>query len=168
MRNKTKKQNRKILNDNHSQIIVLTGVMMVMAVIFISSLAPDIANLSVSISNEKANSMLQDFIFIKKTFPHGLNYKLNEEIELDIDNNILFFRGDINNIDTAFTETRNEFHNIMLSKNVYFEAGLNGWWVAHPGSSDGVYHVDATLTLRDSSESHSEDVLFSIVCKPTT
>ena len=160
------KRGRTLLYDNNSQIIVITGVLMVLSVIFISSLSPDIANIGIAISNEKATTNLQNFISIKKTFPYSLTYNLAENITLNKGNNKLIYYGNIDNMTAAFNKTRNEYRNLEMENDVIFDAKLNDYWVAHPGSSDCIYYLDATLELRDNNEYHVEDVVFSIVCYP--
>jgi hypothetical protein len=150
--------------NNNSQMIVLTGVLIVISVVLVSSVAPDVANITISITSEKASTRLQEFISIKETFPYSLTYNLAENITLE--NNRSIYYGNISNITIVFNQTREEYRQLELKHDVIFDAKLHDYWVAHPGSTDCVYYLNATISLRDRNEYHMENVIFSIVCKP--
>ncbi len=149
-------------------MIVLMGIVVVLSVFAISSLAADVADINIVISSERASSLLPEFNFVKETFALALNYNLAENITLQ-DNETLFY-GNIRNIKDAFNQTRDEYYILELQHDKLFDAELNDppYWVAHPGSTDNIYHVSCTISLEDHDACYTEDVLYSIVCKPQT
>ena len=155
---------RKLRNENNGQIIVLMGALMVIFIIFLSTIAPHLANIGIAVTGGKASSLIQDFKYIKETFPYALNYNLAENITKKNDD--LIIKGNMNNITRAFNQTRGQFYNLSLQNGILFEIILNDYWVAHPGSPDCLYYLNVTLSLFDRDEYLSENTIYSIICKP--
>jgi len=159
-----KKHSKKLSNDNRSQVIVLAGVVMFISIIFISSYAPDIANISVSVSSEKAASTIQDFMEIKKVIPYALTFNLAENIS--IENNNFVYYGNISNLTQKIDSLKDTIRTFKLKQNIEFDMILNDYWIAHPGNVENVYYVNFIMTLKDPNEYQTEDVIISIVCNP--
>lgn len=155
---------RNLYQNKNSQIIILMGVVLVISVFAISTLAADIANLDIVISSERATSLLSEFICIKDTFNLSINYNLADNIT--IQNNKMVFYGNISNITKAFNQTLEEYYLLELQHDILFDAEINDYWVAHPGGTDGIYHINVTLSLENRNTRYTEDVLYSIMCKP--
>ena len=85
-KNPSKKNNsntcRNLYQNKNSQMIILMGIILVISVFTISSLAADIANLDIVISGERAISLLPEFICIKDAFCLSLNYNLADNITI--------------------------------------------------------------------------------------
>ena len=164
---KNKEQNfriKKFQKNDKSQVIVLAGVIMFISIIFISSLAPEIANIEVGISSEKSSSSLNDFFSIKKTIPYAVTFDLAENIT--VENNRFVYYGNISNLSFEFEKINNEIRKMQFKRNLEFNSNLNSFSVANPGSRKYNYNLNVTLTLRDKNEKYAEDVLYSIICKP--
>lgn len=169
MSKKFKKMSRKIFkkrfyDDKNSQVIVLAGVVMFISIIFISSLAPELANISRGISSEKSGSALQEFLSVKKMIPYALTFNLAENIT--IENNDFMYYGNISNLTQEFNILKNNLRTMEFKHNVDFDLTLNDYWIAHPGSIENIYYLNLTMSLRDNNERHSEDVCISFVCNP--
>lgn len=155
---------RNLHQNKSSQMILLMGVVLVISVFAISSIAADLANLDIVVSSEKAISLLPEFICIKDTFCLSLNYNLAEDITIQGDK--MVFYGNISNLTSKFEQTVNEYYLLELQHDILFNAELNDYWVAHVGSTDGVYHLNVTLSLENRNTRYTENVLYSIMCKP--
>jgi hypothetical protein len=169
---KTKKQknifsraSRVLYKNQNSQIMVLTGIILVVIVIFVSTLAPDVVNISVDISNVKARSEIESFLLIKRNLPYIITFDLAENITIEKDSFI--FYGNISNLSCIFNNIINETREIKFKQGINFDGKLNNYWVAHPGSKDGVYYLDVTVSIGKKDEYHEEDMIISIVCSPT-
>ena len=152
---------RKIKKNNDSQLIALMGVMLVISVFTISSIAADLANLDIQLTGEKSISLLNEYILIKDSFGKCINYNLS-----DYDNVKERFCGNISNLPLAFKNTTDEFYNMSLQHDILFDAELNDYYVAHPGSNDGIYILDVTLSLENKNTRFVENVKYSIICLP--
>jgi hypothetical protein len=153
---------RKIKNNNDSQLIALMGVMLVISVFAISSIAADLANLDIQLTGEKSISLLDEYLIIKDSFGKSLNYNLSEKIE-EIDNEEKLY-GNMENLTDCFQNTLDEFYEMELQHDILFDAVLNDYYVAHPGSSDGVYILNVTLNLENKNTRYIENVKYSIMC----
>ena len=156
---------RKIQKNNDSQLIALMGVMLVISVFAISSIAADLANLDIQLTGEKSTSLLNEYILIKDSFGKCLNYNLSDEID-EVNFKEKFY-GKLINIPSAFQNTTEEFYEMELQHDILFDAELNDYYVAHPGSSDGIYILDVTLTLENKNTRFVENVKYSIICLPS-
>ena len=163
-RNKNTSTYRTLNQNKNSQMITLMGILLVVTVFTMASLAADITNLDIVISSERAISLLPEFICIKDSFCHSLNYNLADNIT--IQNNEMLFYGNISNITEVFSYTTNEYYLLELQHDILFDAQLNDCWVVHSGSTDGVYYLNVTLSLENRNTRYTEDVLYSIMCKP--
>jgi len=163
---KTRKNNKltNLYKDRHSQMIVIMGIILAISVFAISSLSADISNLDIIITTERSSVLNSEFTGIKETFATSLNYNLAEKIT--IENGEMNFYGNISNITKAFNQTIDEFVNLELKYDMILEANLNKYWYAKPGSTDYVYHVNVTISLENQDTRISEDVIYSIVCRP--
>lgn len=158
--------NRKIQSEKKSQMIVLMGVVLSISVFVISSLSADIANLDTVVPSERFISLIPEFTNAKEAFGKALNYNLVNNIVSQ--NNQMILMGNITDISKAFSQTKEEFRDLEMQHDILFDAKLNGYWCAHPLSSDYVYHVNISLSIEDRNTHLAEDVLYSIVCKPYT
>ena len=154
---------RKIYGEKKSQMIVLMGITLSIAVFVISSLAADIANLDIVVPSERFISLSPEFTNVKESFGKALNYNLVDNITLK--SNQMIFMGKITDIYKAFNQTKDEFCDLELQHDILFDAKLNGYWYAHPSSSDNIYQVNVSLSLDDRNTRIAENVLYSIVCK---
>lgn len=155
---------RKIKNNDDSQLIALMGVMLVISVFAISSIAADLANLDIQLTGEKSVSLLDEYIIVKDSFGKSLNYNLSEKIE-NIGNEEKFY-GNMENLTDCFQNTLDEFYEMEIQHDILFDAVLNDYYVAHPGSSDGIYTLDVTLSLENKNTRFVENVKYSIMCLP--
>ena len=156
---------KNLKNNDKSQIIALMGILLVISVFAISSIATDLANIDIDLSSETSISLLKEYNFVKDAFPRSLTYNLADDVD-EINDKVLFY-GDISNLDTVvFDETVDEFYQMELEHDIFFNAELNKYYIAHPGSSDGVYHLEVTLTLKNRNTEFVEDVIYSIMCIP--
>jgi hypothetical protein len=156
--------NRQIHYDGKSQMIVLMGIILSISVFVISSLSADIANLDAVVPSERFISLIPEFTNIKESFGRALNYNLVDNVFLE--SNQIVLMGNITDIYRAFSQTKDEFRDLEMQHDILFDATLNGYWCAHPLSSDYVYHVNVSLSIDDRNTHLSQDVLYSIVCKP--
>jgi len=155
---------RGLHHNENSQIMVLMGIVLVTSVFVLSSLAANLANLDIMIASERATSLLPEFTHIKETFGLALNYNLADNISMK--NNEMIFHGNSGNITAAFNKTRNEYHILALQHDILFNADLHNYWVAHPGGMDCIYYVNVTLHLENRDTRYTENVLYSIICRP--
>ena len=155
---------KRSLRKENSQMIVLMGIVLAISVFAVSSLAVDISNLDIVLLTEQSTSLLTEFTSIKETFAFSLNYNLVDDIQYQLDG--LIFQGDINNLSKAFDKTKDEYYSLELQHDILFDAKLNGYRVAHPGSTDGLYHIDVTLYLENRNTCYTEDVTYAIKCMP--
>jgi len=150
-------------------MIVLMGVVLAISIFVISSLASDIINLDIVVSNERASSLVTEFSYIKKTFGVSLNYNLSEDIEKA--DNRLIFQGDIHkSITDAFSQTRDEFYVLELQYGNIFNATLNSYWPQYlqNETEKDSWYVHVTISLEDGNTYITEDVLYSIILNPET
>ncbi len=73
---KSNKKIRQLQKNNNSQLIALMGVILVISVFTISSIAADLSNLDIQLSGERAVSLLPEYILVKDAFIKSLNYNL--------------------------------------------------------------------------------------------
>jgi len=155
---------RKLSRKDSGQMIILMGVILALSIFVISSLAADIINLDIAISNERVASTVSEFNYIKETFGIALNYNLITNISKS--GNTLIFRGNISNITKAFNQTRDQFFTLELKYGNIFDAELNKYWYSHLADESHVYHADVSLSLDDGKTYLAEDITYSIVCQP--
>ena len=155
---------RGLHHNENSQIMVLMGIVLVTSVFVLSSLAANLANLDIMIASERATSLLPEFTHIKETFALAMNYNLADNIT--IENNEMIFYGNISGMTAAFNQTRDEYHVLALQHDILFNAYLHNYWVAHPGGMDCIYYVNVTLHLENRDTRYTENVLYSIICRP--
>lgn len=158
--NKTKSSRK-----NSSQMIILMGIILAIAIFVVSGISADIINLDVVISNERAALLSPEFDYIKDNFGTSLNYNLIDNVEVEVNINNLTFKGNINNITSAFIKTRNEFTALELRYGNFFDADLNKCWYSHRDDEKHVYYVSINLVLEDEKTRIDEDVLYAIVCE---
>ncbi len=149
---------------NASQMIILMGILLALSIFVISSLAVDIINLDVAISNERATSTVSEFNYVKEAFGTAFNYNLLT----DISNNgeVLTFKGDINVIFDAFAQTRDQLRLLELTYGNLLDATLNSYWYSHLENESHVYYADVSLTFDDGKTTISENVTYSLICQP--
>ncbi|MBN2066275.1 MAG: hypothetical protein JW771_05655 [Candidatus Thermoplasmatota archaeon] len=150
--------------ENASQMIILMGILLALSIFVISSLAADIINLDIAISNERATSTVSEFNYVKESFGTALNYNLLT----DISNNeeVLTFTGTINAISDAFTQTKDQFRLVELTYGNLLDATLNSYWYSHLENENYVYYADVSLTFNDGKTTISENITYSIICQP--
>lgn len=150
-------------------MIILMGIILALAIFVISSLAADIINLNILISNERASSIVSEFNYIKEAFGTSLNYNLVNNITKQSQNgeSNLIFCGDINNITKAFNQTRDKFYVLELSYSNVFDVNLNKFWYSHVSDGNYIYYADVSLSLHDGKTYMAENVVYSILCKPS-
>jgi hypothetical protein len=150
-------------------MIILMGVILALAIFVISSLAADIINLNVLISNERASSIVSEFNYIKEAFGTSLNYNLINDITKQSQNgeSNLIFQGDINNITKAFNQTRDIFYILELNYSNILDANLNKYWYSHTSDENYIFYADVSLSLYDGKTYMAENVKYSILCKPS-
>ncbi len=164
-RKKTKNRyNRLLLNDKNSQVIVIAGVVMFISIIFISSLAPEVANISIDIASEKSSSIAQEFLSLKKIIPYLITFNLAENITLE--NNNFKYYGNMSNLTSELNLLKNDIRTIEFKQNADFDIKLNDYFIANPGNIENVYHLNLTISLRNMDEKYNENVFVSIVCNP--
>ena len=83
------------------------------------------------------------------------------------------FNGSIDDLETKFEETRDDFFQIELQKGYFFDADLVSCWYAYEESrqdtgyhgnwTDIIYHVTIELNLDDGESCLSETIVYSIV-----
>ena len=149
---------------NSGQMIILMGVMLSLSIFVLSSLAADIINLDAVISNEHATSIVSEFAYIKETFGKSMNYNLINNVAEE--GSKLTFEGNPNSIVENFNNTRDEFYFIELHYGNNFDAKLNKYWYSHIFNENYVYYADVTLSLDDGQAQVTDNILYSIVCKP--
>ena len=164
---KTNKKNRNLCAEKNGQMIIIMGVVLALAIFVISSLAADIINLNVLISNERASSIVSEFNYIKEAFGTSLNYNLINNItnQSEGEKNLTFL-GEINNITKAFNQTRDMFYILELSYTNVFDADLNKYWYSHKNDENYIYYASVSLSLYNGKTYMAEDVVYSILCKP--
>lgn len=174
---------KKIKIKNEGQMIALMGIVLAISVFMISSLAAEIANVDFIVITRDAGSLAGEFSDIKETFGVALNYNLVDifiykytggpsggDIQARI--NESFFDGDINKIETAFNQTKDEYFNLYFRRGIFFDAVLNEpWYYSHEeeityGNNTVFYSVDITLYLDDGDSRMAEDVTYLIACTP--
>lgn len=145
-------------------MIILMGILLALSIFVISSLAVDIINLDVAISNERATSTVSEFNYVKEAFGTAFNYNLLT----DISNNgeVLTFKGDINVIFDAFAQTRDQLRLLELTYGNLLDATLNSYWYSHLENESHVYYADVSLTFDDGKTTISENVTYSLICQP--
>jgi hypothetical protein len=154
----------KIYNNKNSQMILLMGVVLAISVFSISALTTEIANIDIVVTTERSRSLQDEFTTIKETFPFSLNYNLAENITME--NNEIIFYGNISNITAAFNQTKNEYYILELQHDNIFNAELVTYWYAHPGGINYIYYVSVILTLENENSIITENVDYSIECRP--
>ena len=164
--NTSKKRFKKdLIHDSNSQLIVLMGVMFVISVVVIASLAVEISDINVYISSERAVSPLAEFSNIKEAFGRSLNYNI---VDVNITNwtyRSLYY-GDPDDIPNAFDETKEDFFMLALKHGMFFDVELNDYWYSHPGNNGDIYYVSVTLVLDNGEEFITEDEVYTIVIRP--
>ena len=176
--------------DSSAQIITLMGVSLAIAVLVIATFASEITDLDIVVSNERASSLLPEFTYIKESFGKALNYALTNVstitfesgsgwpwqasyfVNFSTDNisfdqtSRLIYAGKPSNITQVFEEIRNLFFYYELHHNRYFEATLNRFWYAHRTDVIDLYYASVTLSLDNGNSYLTEDVQYSIYCRP--
>jgi hypothetical protein len=155
---------KKLGEKSSGQMIMLMGIILALTIFVISSLAADIINLDLVISNERSGSIIAEFNNVKETFGIALNYNLITNISNS--DGTLIFQGNSSNITKIFNETRDQFFELELQYGNIFDAHLNNYWHSYLADEENVYYVDVSLTLDDGTTQISENVLYSIVCAP--
>ena len=153
---------------NNGQMIALMGIILSVAVILISSLSAEIANLDIIVANEQSSSLIPRYNYFKETFPLSLTYNLAGNITIKtIQGKVeAQYYGNITDIQKAFNKTRDQYFIFGLSQDMIFDAELNTWYPHNPSSSNSIYYVNATISLDDGITEINEHVLYSISCKP--
>jgi hypothetical protein len=170
MKNKrSDKKNRNLCSEKNGQMIIVMGVILALAIFVISSLAADIINLNILISNERASSIVSEFNYIKEAFGTSLNYNLVNNITKQSQNgeSNLILQGNIYNMSMVFDQTRDKFYVLELSYSNVFDASLNKFWYSHVSDGNYIYYADVSLSLDDGKTLIAEDVVYSILCKPS-
>ena len=169
--------------DKKGQMIVIMGIILALSVFMIGSIAAEIANLDVVVSTEPSTYLLPEFNNIKENFGITLNYNLADitinttgvgEIDaqwgIDLRKNESRLDGNINQIATAFNQTRDEYHRLELKYGKLFDATLDRYWYSHRSHilrgaiTNKIYYVEATLFIEDGKARVTEKVTYSIVC----
>jgi hypothetical protein len=150
------------------------GIILAISIFIISSLAAEIANIDFVVSSGESTSLSTEFKNIKETFVVALNYNLIENIYIENINDEFkdesYLYGDIDNLGTAFNQTRDEYYTIYLQHGIFFDAQLNNSWYSHEdviqGENTVFYRVKFTLSLDDGSSFITEDIERLIICTP--
>jgi hypothetical protein len=162
--------NRRKKIKNHAQMITLMGVVLAVSVFMISSLAAEIANIDFVVSSGSSTSIFTEFDNIKDTFGLSLNYNLID-IQIDDEDNSSMF-GNIEDIYSAFNQTKEDYFNITFKHDMLFDAHLNHYWYSHQKTiqnySTVFYKVKVVIYLNDGNSNITEEVLYSIACTPIT
>jgi hypothetical protein len=157
---------RATLWSNHqSQVIVLMGFLLVIAVLIIASYGVELAELDVLVTSERSSSLLTEFQHIQPSFGVALNYYL---VDLSISRftSNSYYVGNISTLPEAFNQTRGKFHRLELTHNIYFDATLNAYWYSYTSYNGDIYSVDVTLKLDDGATRITQNVTYSVVCLP--
>jgi hypothetical protein len=169
--------------DKQGQMIVIMGIILALSVFMIGSIAAEIANLDVVVATESTTYLLPEFNNVKESFGVALNYNLADVIintqgtgipipewgGMDLLKNESFLEGDINQISTAFNQTRDEYHRLELRYGRLFDAILDRYWYSHRSQvldgaiTNKIYYVEATLFLEDGKARVTEKVTYSVV-----
>jgi len=164
-------QNRSLSSERHSQMIVLMGIVLAVSVFIISSIPSEISDLGATVPKARSQSLLPEFIHLKETFGHALNYNL-VSIELSDSPPDLAYYGHIYGIDPAIEESVTKIADILkmmeLQHDRIFKVTFNSQQdihFSHLSSEGHVYHVDVGLYLDDGYTSVEQSVTYSIVCK---
>ncbi len=152
-------------SDDTGQMIVMMGVLLVISIVVLGSLAAEIADVDVIVSNQRSTSLLQQYLVIEEAFHRSLQYNLTSIRLLQGQYRTLFF-GSIQNVTQAFNNTRDRFFIFALRYNMIFNATLNDYWYSHPANNGDVYYVDVTLALTDGLTSIERDVLYTVRIRP--
>jgi len=156
---------RHFRSDTNGQMIVIMGVMMVVSIIVLASLAAEISDLDIVVSHDRALNLLDEFTSIKEAFGDSLNYDLvNVTVMRWIYRSLLF--GDISDIAQTFNRTRDSYFNLSLKHGLLFDAKLNDYWYFYPANNGDVYYADVTLYLSDGKTSITQDEVFTIIVRP--
>ena len=145
-------------------MILLMGVVLAISVFSISALTTEIANIDIVITTERSRSVQDEFNCIKETFPFSLNYNLAENITLEGDE--MRFYGNISNITAAFNQTKDEYYILELQHDIIFDAEMISYWYAHPGGTEYIYYISAIISLENEDTFITENVKYSIECRP--
>lgn len=156
-----------LLHERNGQMITLMGVTLALSVIIMGSLAAEISDIDVTISQERSNDLLAEFVHIKKAFGMALNYNL-----VDINTSNMLFEGDLYgtnqkspNIANVVTQTSNSFRAIELRHDKIFTATHEALDYSYLSDEGHVYNVRVRLSLKDKTGMIVEPVVYSIVCK---
>lgn len=142
-----------------AQVLIILGIILATSVIFISSLASEIANVDFVVTTETQSSLAREFSVIKESFGTTLNYNLAEPYwELSSMRSLL--KGNITDIENKFEQTSDEYFNVSLTHGLLFDAHLNGY--ASSYEENNLYRVDVTLLLDDGHARITEDVTYYI------
>ena len=159
--------------NNYAQLITIMGIILAISIFIISSLAAEIANIDFVVSSGGSTSLSTEFKNIRDTFVVALNYNLidNIYIEQNIDNkDESYLYGSIDNLGTAFIQTKDEYYNLSLQHGILFDAQLNNSWYSHEeviqGENSVFYWVKFTLSLNDGNSFITEDIERLIICTP--
>jgi hypothetical protein len=161
---------RGIASNNNCQMIVITGVLIVISIVILGSLAAEIADIDMIVSNERSTSLLAEYIMFEESFGVSLQTNLTNITVSNLTSISgsyrSFYYGFSDNITNAVLNTRNRFHNIALRYDLILDATLNRYWYSHPANNGDIYYVDVTLTLGDGLSSITRDVTYTVVLRP--
>lgn len=165
---------RKIRMNDDSQFIVLMGIILVVSVFIMASMAAEITNVN-TIVLAYPSSLLNEFGNIKDTFGTTLNYNL---INITITDNESMMKGNINKLYTVFNQTKEEYFNLEIKYGFIFDAYLNRYWysseevIPWEGGLIGsdikriFYNVDISLFLDDGESQITKNVQYLFLCNP--
>jgi len=160
--------------DSNAQMITLLGIIIAISVIVMSSLASEIANIDFVVTSREATSLTSEFAIIKDSFGISLNYNLadiiigNSSNGKNEDETYLF--GDMDLLNEAFNQTKDEFFNISLRYGLIFDAYLVDYWFSYEDTIQDVksvfYEVEIKLSIDNGDSYIAEDVIYTILCIP--
>ena len=164
---------------NNAQMIALMGIILAISVFVIASLAAEIANIDFIASTGESTSLSTEFNNIKDTFGVTLNYNLIDNLKIGTsdpdgyEEDESYLEGNLNNIRTAFNQTRGEYFDLSFRHGIFFDAKLeNYWWLGNDDVIQGrkavFYTVDITLSLDDGNSYISGLERYTILCTPET
>lgn len=161
---------KRIRKNKQAQLITIMGIILAISVFIISSLAAEIANINFVVTSGESTSLSTEFKNIKETFVKALNYNLIEEISIPSHNYESYLYGDINNLEFAFNQTKDEYYTLFLQHGIFFDAHLNNSWFSHEeiiqDENTVFYRIKFTLSLDDGNSFIAEDIERLIICTP--
>jgi hypothetical protein len=168
-----KQMRKKNRNNNHAQLITIMGIILAISIFIISSLAAEIANIDFVVSSGESTSLSAEFKNIRDTFVVALNYNLIDNLYIEQNNDNKdesYLYGSIDNLGTAFNQTKDEYYFLYLQHGIFFDAQLNDSWYSHEeeiqDENSVFYWVKFTLSLNDGNSFITEDIERLIICTP--